>query len=444
MRALIFCALLSSFEICCGQRKESSKDSYVEKHFADEVVFDQLLDNQLQMADPNRFPQQQPYGFNQFTAGGGEGSQQQVQFQQEHQQHLQQQQHQQHQHQPVSRQQMYNSQDDGHQTKMKRIEEIGQYYDVEYNVLLGRGHFASVFRGYDKRRHGHVAVKKISRMSQSEKTLRTEIEALLRIKGHPNIVSLFDVFVGKDHVILTMELLEGGELFNRIVSNGAYSERDASRHFRQLSEALVYMHKNNIVHRDLKPENLVLKTPSPDSEILISDFGLSKILQEDQTLMATVCGTNAYAAPEVGFNNLAVKQGSNQYDAKCDTWSLGVILYVILAAYHPFDPRGNITDDLTLRDRICTFQWDMSERVWTHMSNEVKDLLKSLICPANRRLTAEEILHHKWITDGQNMPAKPIKGFSDRSLRYFVTSSEYSMRVDESYHQDEDATMIFS
>ncbi len=131
-----------------------------------------------------------------------------------------------------------------------------------------------------------------------------------------------------------MELLEGGELFSRIVNSGAYTEREASKHFRRITEALKFMHENNIVHRDLKPENLVLSTTDLDSDIKISDFGLSKVLCEGQNAMTTVCGTSAYAAPEVGL--------SSSYGPEVDTWSIGVIIFVVLAAYHPFDPYGRL------------------------------------------------------------------------------------------------------
>jgi len=133
---------------------------------------------------------------------------------------------------------------------------------------------------------------------------------------------------------LALEFLGGGELFTRIVSNGAYSERDASRHMRKIGEALKWMHDRGIVHRDLKPENLVLASDTLDSEIKISDFGLSKILLNDDDTIMTVCGTKAYSAPEVGFG---MPRGTSQgYSNKVDMWSLGVIIYVIVAAYRWF------------------------------------------------------------------------------------------------------------
>mmetsp|Transcript_20000 Transcript_20000/g.32987 ORF Transcript_20000/g.32987 Transcript_20000/m.32987 type:complete len:399 (-) Transcript_20000:55-1251(-) len=311
-------------------------------------------------------------------------------------------------------------------TAIKRLQELENYYQVDWSQqgFLGRGHFAEVYRGVDIRNGTKVAVKRISRQNQDVRTLRQEIAALLKVNGHPNIVKLYDVFIDQNLVILCMELLEGGELFSRVVTSGAYSERDASRHFCRITQALEFMHKHGIVHRDLKPENLVLTTEDPDSDIKISDFGLSKVLGEDQSVMYTVCGTSAYAAPEVGL--------SSNYDSKVDTWSLGVILFVVLAAYHPFDPYGRL-DDMGLRTAVCNFQWDFKDKVWDKMSTDVKDLISKLIAPVDERLDATQVLQHPWITKYQDLPSRPLNELSTRSLRQFVSSTAFGMQgtVDE-------------
>jgi len=298
---------------------------------------------------------------------------------------------------------------------IKRLEELDQYYQVDHseNGLLGIGHFAEVYRGVDMRTGARVAVKQISRQNQEVKTLRQEIAALLKVNGHPNIVQLYDVFIDQRMVVLVMELLEGGELFSRIVKRGAYTEKEASRHFRRITEALDFMHQHGIVHRDLKPENLVLSSCEPMSEIKISDFGLSKVLGEDQTPMTTVCGTSAYAAPEVGISAF--------YGPKVDTWSLGVILFVVLAAYHPFDPYGRL-DDGSMRRAVCGLKWDFEDRVWKNMSDEVKDLITKLLCPAEHRLTAAEILQHPWITQNNQLPELNVAENSIHNLRVFVSN----------------------
>jgi len=327
--------------------------------------------------------------------------------------------------------QQQQQQQQGERDKIKRMEELGKFYQVNWSKegFLGRGHFAEVYRAKDLRTGRDVAVKRISRQNQDVKTLRTEVEALLKVQGHPNIVSLYDVFIDDNAVILVMELLEGGELFSRIVEHGSYTEQDASKHIRKITEALRFMHQHGIVHRDLKPENLVLSTKDPDSEIKISDFGLSKVLEGNTNVMYTVCGTSAYAAPEVGMKN--------NYDNRCDSWSLGVIIFVILASYHPFDPYGRL-DDMGLREAVCNYKWDFNDKVWNEMSAAVKDLIRRLLCPAEERLDADQILEHPWIKSFDQLPQKPISQLSTRNLRNFVSSAAILGQVDSSMDLSED------
>jgi len=297
---------------------------------------------------------------------------------------------------------------------------LPQYYDVDWSKAgeLGRGHYATVFRGRNRATGQPVAIKRIKRSLARPITLKTEIRALRKVKGHPNIVQLYDVYYNDEFVVLVLEMLAGGELFDRIVANGAYSERDASMHIRKITLALQYMHSCGIVHRDLKPENLVLADRRPNSEIKISDFGLSKILNDDQKTMDTVCGTRAYSAPEVGFGGGT----PGSYDEKVDTWSLGVILYVIIAAYHPFDPYGD-SQDTDIWARICRGEWDFNDEVWDHISNEAKDLIQHMLTrnPV-KRFSTQQILQHPWITQYNQMPTVPLRSLSSlgqqgRSLR---------------------------
>jgi len=131
--------------------------------------------------------------------------------------------------------------------------------------------------------------------------------------------------------------------------------------------------------------------------------------------MFTVCGTSAYAAPEVGMDS---------YSNKVDTWSLGVILFVVLSAYHPFDPFGRL-DDMGLRQAVCSYQWDFNDKVWDGMSADIKDLISRLLCPAEQRLDAKGILAHPWITRNQELPRRNLAQFSMRSLRNFVSNPQH-------------------
>ncbi|KAG3088576.1 hypothetical protein PI124_g11546 [Phytophthora idaei] len=147
----------------------------------------------------------------------------------------------------------------------RRVEE---FYDVQ-TELLGRGHYATVCRGRCRRTGRAVAIKKIKRFMTDPKRLRAEITALRRVKQHPNIVELIDVFETTREVHLVLELCTGGELFERLAEKGAYSEADCVRHVRDMASAVQYLHECGIVHRDLKPENILLSTPDDHEAVVL-------------------------------------------------------------------------------------------------------------------------------------------------------------------------------
>ena len=203
----------------------------------------------------------------------------------------------------------------------------------------GKGHYGTVYKARNKRTGRVVAVKKIEIARTRKSSLKAEVMVLRDVGHHDNIVGLLDVFITGTHVLLVLEMATGGELFDRLVNDGPYSEKKASFHVGSIAGALGYLHSKGIVHRDLKPENLLLSDKSPDAILKIADFGLSKILDtgSGQVEMGTVCGTWAYCAPEVRQTIIGHRA---HYTAAVDMWSLGVIMYVMMVAYHPFDPSG--------------------------------------------------------------------------------------------------------
>ncbi|KAF1402634.1 KCC4 kinase, partial [Thinocorus orbignyianus] len=219
-----------------------------------------------------------------------------------------------------------------------------------------------------------------------KKIVRTEIGVLLRL-SHPNIIKLKEIFETPTEISLVLELVTGGELFDRIVEKGYYSERDAADAVKQILEAVAYLHANGIVHRDLKPENLLYATPAPDAPLKIADFGLSKIV-EDQVTMKTVCGTPGYCAPEI-LRGCA-------YGPEVDMWSLGIITYILLCGFEPFyDERG----DQYMFKRILNCEYDFVSPWWDDVSLNAKDLVKKLIVlDPKKRLTTLQALQHPWVT----------------------------------------------
>ncbi|XP_074238841.1 calcium/calmodulin-dependent protein kinase type IV isoform X2 [Saimiri boliviensis] len=227
---------------------------------------------------------------------------------------------------------------------------------------------------------------KVLKKTVDKKIVRTEIGVLLRL-SHPNIIKLKEIFETPTEISLVLELVTGGELFDRIVEKGYYSERDAADAVKQILEAVAYLHENGIVHRDLKPENLLYATPAPDAPLKIADFGLSKIV-EHQVLMKTVCGTPGYCAPEI-LRGCA-------YGPEVDMWSVGIITYILLCGFEPFyDERG---DQFMFR-RILNCEYYFISPWWDEVSLNAKDLVRKLIVlDPKKRLTTFQALQHPWVT----------------------------------------------
>jgi len=274
------------------------------------------------------------------------------------------------------------------EVKVNRTPTVEDKYDMK--DVLGTGAFSQV-RLAESRDDGNMyAIKIIDKkaLKGKEDSLENEIRVLKRLK-HPNIVALLEVFEDKTKVFLVMELVTGGELFDRIVEKGSYSEKDAADLIKQVLSAVAYMHGEGVVHRDLKPENLLYYSPDPESKIMISDFGLSKM--EESGVMATACGTPGYVAPEV----LAQKP----YGKAVDVWSIGVISYILLCGYPPFYDEN----DANLFAQILKGEFEFDSPYWDDISEEAKDFIRSLMCVnVEHRLTCEAALDHCWITGVQS------------------------------------------
>ncbi|XP_070192144.1 calcium/calmodulin-dependent protein kinase type 1-like [Littorina saxatilis] len=257
----------------------------------------------------------------------------------------------------------------------------------EFKDTLGTGAFSEVVLAEDKHDRGkYFAIKCIDRhgLKGKEESLDNEISVLRRL-AHPNIVELRDVFDDKTHVYLVMELVTGGELFDRIVEKGSYTEKDASMLIRQVLEAVDYMHERGVVHRDLKPENLLFYSPSVEAKIMISDFGLSKI--EGSGTMATACGTPGYVAPEV--------LAQQPYGKEVDCWSIGVIAYILLCGYPPFYDEN----DAELFKQILRAEYEFDSPYWDEISDSAKDFIRHLMCKdPSQRFSCKEAITHPWIS----------------------------------------------
>ncbi|XP_071396938.1 calcium/calmodulin-dependent protein kinase type IV [Centroberyx affinis] len=264
----------------------------------------------------------------------------------------------------------------------RRDATVEEFYSM--GSELGRGATSIVFRCEEKQTQKPFAAK-VLKKTIDKKIVRTEIGVLLRL-SHPNIIRLKEIFETETDIALVLELVTGGELFDRIVERGYYSERDAAHVIKQILEAVAYLHENGVVHRDLKPENLLYADLSLDAPLKIADFGLSKII-DDQVTMKTVCGTPGYCAPEI--------LRGNAYGPEVDMWSVGVILYILLCGFEPFfDPRG----DQYMYSRILNCDYEFVSPWWDEVSLNAKDLVSKLIVlDPHKRLSVQEALQHPWV-----------------------------------------------
>ncbi|XP_049625885.1 calcium/calmodulin-dependent protein kinase type 1G [Suncus etruscus] len=260
--------------------------------------------------------------------------------------------------------------------------------------VLGSGAFSEVFL-VRQRVTGKLFALKCIKKSPAfrDSNLENEIAVLRRIK-HENIVTLEDIYESSTHYYLVMQLVSGGELFDRILERGVYTEHDASLVIRQVLSAVQYLHENGIVHRDLKPENLLYLTPEENSRIMITDFGLSKM--EQSGVMSTACGTPGYVAPEV----LAQKP----YSKAVDCWSIGVITYILLCGYPPFYEET----ESKLFEKIKEGYYEFESPFWDDISESAKDFICHLLeKDPEERFTCDKALQHPWI-DGNTALLRDI------------------------------------
>jgi calcium/calmodulin-dependent protein kinase I len=271
--------------------------------------------------------------------------------------------------------------------------DIERFYKFEEE--LGRGAFSVVQAATHLETGEKRAVKIIKKQAGNAKQtnmLKIEIE-ILRNAQHPNVIKLYEVFETRTHYYLVLKLITGGELFEKIVALHNYSEKQASTCIRQLFEGLKALHAQGFIHRDLKPENLLLESDDPESNLLITDFGLSDILNEEGLAFGAV-GSPSYISPEI----LRFLDHNLGYGPEVDMWSTGVILYILLCGFPPF--YGDTDDDIF--DQIETGRVSFPSPYWDEISESSKDLIRSLLeLDPNQRITAADALLHPWLKEAE-------------------------------------------
>lgn len=306
----------------------------------------------------------------------------------------------------------------------------------ELMEVLGVGSTSTCHRCRSKRTGVDYACKIIDKSIVAERfqgmmtQFQTEILALKQLRRHPNIISLYDVYITEDKLLIVMELMEGGELFDYVVQKGTLTEEEASMCVRMVTSALLYMHSKNIIHRDLKPENLLLKrkpgTGAPtatDLEVKIIDFGLSKCMAPANVIASSFLGTRGYLAPEM--------LQRHDYSKQVDTWALGVIVFVLLCGCLPFDDDSSqihSPDVLDLKFKLRFPRWAKN------LSESAKDLLQHLldVNPATR-YTSEQALRHPWVT-GEAAPKENVLESPGR-IRKSPAASRHRRKASKDYNK---------
>ena len=271
--------------------------------------------------------------------------------------------------------------------------QITNYYEVLKKI--GEGASAKVYKVKEKSSGEIRAMKEVEKSKLPDvKYFETEIK-ILSLLDHPNIVRLFEVFEDSKNFYLIMELCSGGNLVSRMKKN-RYREKAAAALMEQIVSAVAYCHEKGICHRDLKPQNVLFCDESPNSPVKVVDFGISKIFDPSLTnlqnekqgenklkKMDSQMGTLYFISPEI-------LKGS--YSEKCDIWSLGIILYYLLCGYPPFKG-GN---DNILMQEILESKIKFPKEEWKNISESAKDLISKMLCPEKKRISAFEVLNHKW------------------------------------------------
>ncbi|CAH8562757.1 unnamed protein product [Schistosoma mattheei] len=277
--------------------------------------------------------------------------------------------------------------------------EVTDKYTVSKHI--GRGAYGEVKLIFDKEYCEKYAMKIVQKKhfslaskfgKHSTSSIASEVDILTRL-NHPCIIQIYDVIDTTEAMYMVLELVEGGELFNRIVDLGQLNESDSKFFFLQMVIAVKYLHDHGITHRDLKPENILLTSKANRCLIKVTDFGVSKLVDEG-TMLRTFCGTPDYLAPEV-----LKTAGCGTYTCVIDVWSLGVILYICLVGYPPFTKQRQ---DFDLETQIINGLYDFPKMFWHGISEEAINLIKHMLVvnPVNRS-SIYDVLEDPWLIDAE-------------------------------------------
>ncbi|KAG5019782.1 hypothetical protein AAZX31_06G180600 [Glycine max] len=285
---------------------------------------------------------------------------------------------------------------------------------------LGRGEFGITYLCTDRETKEALACKSISkrklRTAVDIDDVRREVAIMSTLPEHPNVVKLKATYEDNENVHLVMELCEGGELFDRIVARGHYSERAAAAVARTIAEVVRMCHSNGVMHRDLKPENFLFANKKENSALKAIDFGLSVFFKPGERF-SEIVGSPYYMAPEVLKRN---------YGPEVDVWSAGVILYILLCGVPPFWAETEQGVALAILRGVIDFK----REPWPQISESAKSLVRRMLEPdPKNRLTAEQVLEHPWLQNAKKAPNVPLGDIVRSRLKQFSVMNRFKKKA---------------
>jgi len=319
--------------------------------------------------------------------------------------------------------------------------------------VLGQGAYAIVQTCINVYTEVEYAVKIIDKVpGHSRARVFKEIDLFHHVQGHKNIIQLIEYFEEPERFYLIFEKVSGGQLLDHIQRRKFFTEQEAAMIITDVASALEFLHSKGIAHRDLKPENVLCVYNDRLTPVKLCDFDLGSGIKfhsgggSDTTpLLKTPVGSAEFMAPEIVEAFIDDTEDDFKYDKRCDLWSLGVMMYILLCGYPPFSgscgnacgwAQGGACDlcQLNLFNNIQDGKYEFHQREWGNISAEAKDLIQKLLVKTpKRRLSAGDVLMHPWLnnnnTNELNTPAKIRKNNTSRELSLFAESAAAVNRV---------------
>ena len=287
-------------------------------------------------------------------------------------------------------------------------------YEVKQKI--GNGKFGLVKFGINKETKQQVAIKIMAKKNMDKSDLelaKVEID-ILKIGQHPNIIKLYDIYENENYIYIIMEYCSGGDLLSYFEHyEYELKETKVCEIIHKLSMAIYYLHSYGIVHRDLKPENILMTDLTPEADIRLLDFGLSKIVGNEEKCTEPY-GTLSFVAPEV-------LQGK-PYDKSVDLWSIGIITFLLLCGYLPFDDKHSEREIArqTIQDPV-----PFESKIWNKYSSEAKNFVERLLQKKpEKRLTIKEILEHPWIKKMDKVPNKRRDTKKESQFGFYTSKND--------------------